>query len=647
MHSLISKIEYNERPAIIRAAFFAIAWVICCIMLSWYPGIVFATAFLAAGCIKIKTTRKRWRYLINVLWGISLMTVALFLCVKMLNDGNLHQMSIYKGFLNYVCIFIICGTLFFATGKWKASIVLGTFLLVLLSNINGFIYQFRGKELCPMDFYSAGTALNVAKQYIPKVTSNMVFGWLAWLLVALGQVSAPRLPGFLKLKARFMVLGASVLCLAGLSFASADVPIKMWGTQGTEKNGYYLNFFLGIRDSFIKKPDNYDPENINAVQTAYTPAVSNQNTEDLPNIIVIMNESFADFDILGEVRTNQPITPFLDSLTENTIKGYALSSVFGANTANSEFEFLTGHSMAFLPENSVPYQQYIRNTIYTLVWYMKSCGYTTYATHPYYADGWSRNKIYPKLGFSESTFISSYPRQNILRNYVSDQEMYEHIIDKFNSKTANEPMFLFGITMQNHGGYEYAEEDFVQSIYLDGYSQPYPLAEQYFSVINESDKAMQYLLTMLQDYPEDTIVVFFGDHFPKVETEFYEELHGGSYNTLPEQMLQYQVPFYIWANYDIQEEYVPCTSLNYLAVRMFNAAGMTLPPYYSFLADVEKQIPAMNAMGYYSLINEEFISYDDAPAVEKEMLNKYAIMQYNNMFDFDNRNYIFFQQYIQ
>ena len=475
----------------------------------------------------------------------------------------------------------------------------------------------------------------------------MIFGWIAWGLVAMGQLKAPKLIGFLKFKSRLASLLCAVLSLGIVWFGSANIPIKLWGTQGTEKNGYFLNFFLGIRDSFIEMPENYNPFNLNQVQSFYVPTEYNKDREDFPNVIVIMNESFADFDVLGQLRTNQPITPFLDSLDENTIKGYALSSVFGANTANSEFEFLTGHSMAFLPENSVPYQQYISNNICTLVWYMKSCGYDTFATHPYYADGWSRNKIYPKLGFFDFTFEEDYPKTNILRNYISDREMYEYIINKFNTKPKDSPLFLFGITMQNHGGYTYSSEEYVQSITLDGYSRPYPLAEQYFSVLNESDKAMEYLLTTLESYPEDTIVVFFGDHFPKVETEFYEELHGGAYDTLEDQLLQYKVPFYIWANYDIEEEFVPCTSLNYLALHLLKAADMDLPPYYSFLSDLEKTIPAMNAQGYYSAAAGGFIPYEEAPADEKAAINKYAIMQYNNMFDFDNRSYMFFQQYIQ
>ena len=141
-----------------------------------------------------------------------------------------------------------------------------------------------------------------------------------------------------------------------------------------------------------------------------------------------MSESYADFSILGsELRTNQPVTPFLDSLEENTIRGYALSSVFGGTTANSEFEFLTGLSMANLPEGCCPYQQYINTDTPSLVQWMNTLGYRTIATHPYFSSGWNRTQVYPLLGFSEMTFDDNYPYQDLIREFVSDREMYSYV----------------------------------------------------------------------------------------------------------------------------------------------------------------------------------------------------------------------------
>lgn len=89
---------------------------------------------------------------------------------------------------------------------------------------------------------------------------------------------------------------------------------------------------------------------------------STQNkTTKKPNVIAIMNESFADLKAVGDLQTSKDYMPFFRKLKENTIKGYTYSSVFGGNTANSEFEFMTGNTLAFLPDNSVPYQLFLRS----------------------------------------------------------------------------------------------------------------------------------------------------------------------------------------------------------------------------------------------------------------------------------------------
>ncbi|MFQ8879024.1 MAG: sulfatase-like hydrolase/transferase [Roseburia hominis] len=38
----------------------------------------------------------------------------------------------------------------------------------------------------------------------------------------------------------------------------------------------------------------------------------------------------------------------------------------------------------------------------SLASYLQSLGYETVATHPYYATGWNRDKVYPWLGFEQS-----------------------------------------------------------------------------------------------------------------------------------------------------------------------------------------------------------------------------------------------------
>ena len=403
---------------------------------------------------------------------------------------------------------------------------------------------------------------------------------------------------------------------------------------GSVSNGYLLNFLLEIEESIIEKPEGYSDETVIELEMKYNVKDNETINTDAPVIIAIMNESFVDLSVLGnEIHTNIDVFPYFDSLKENTIRGNALTSVIGGGTANSEYEFLSGNTMAFLPSGSIVYQQFIQDEPYTLISYLKRLGYTAIATHPEDEKNWLRYSVYTKMGFDQQYFINDYPGEKLMREFVSDQEMYEQIIEWYENCEANEKLFLFGITMQNHGFYDYEGEDFQNTIQLEGYSGKYLDVEQYLTILHESDKALKYMIEYFGNVDREVVLLFFGDHYPKLNERFYEEVHGGTFDTLEEQMLQYTVPFFIWANYDIQEEYVELTSLNYLSNLLLSAAGINLPAYNMFLEDVQKVVPAMNSFGYFSKEQEKYISYDDAVGNEKEMLKKYQILQYNNMFD--------------
>lgn len=413
----------------------------------------------------------------------------------------------------------------------------------------------------------------------------------------------------------------------------------MYRLEGTEKNGYSLNFVLKFGNSTVPLPEGYGPETVDKLEQQYVTNIS--SPEKQPTVIVIMNETFADLKVLGnELQTSKEIIPFFNSLDKNTIRGYALSSVFGGRTANSEYEFLSGNTMGFLPADSLVYQQFIKvRENYTLMSSLKELEYNCYAMHPADSKNWARESTYPLLGFDDSYFVDDFPQENLLRGHVSDQEMYEQLISLYEEKSRDENLFLFGITMQNHSGYD--DPNFPAEIQLEGYSKEYPDVEQYLTLLRYSDQALQYLVEYFEAVEDDVVILFFGDHMPRLDDVFYRETHGGDYTTLDEQMLQYMVPFAIWANYDIEEQYIPCTSLNFLSNYLFETMGTTLPAYNAFLLDVNEVIPAMNSIGYYSKSKERFIPYSEATGIEAEILHQYQILQYNCLLDSD-RSHVFF-----
>ena len=604
----------------------------------------FAALFFCVGLLKITAANETAAKAINYLWGFAAIAVVLGPSLPSEMVGGM----VFIILLNLLCAAVILAVVFAATANWKVSVNTVICILTLLTVTNAIVLSFRGKEFGPMDILSAKTAFGVAGQYKLKITRRLFLTVLAFFAVIMSQFSVPAMPKY-KISKWYLRLNAVVVMLiasATVIIGSANIRLRNWSNEGSKFNGYLLNFYIGIREAGLRAPVDYSADNLEMYAQQYNAQADTVPTGEKPNIIIIMDESFADFNVYSnKLSTNIPVTPFIDSLTENTVKGYALTSVYGGNTANEEFELLTGHSMAFLPQHSVPYQQYITGEMFSLVHLLNACGYTSMATHPYEATGWSRNVILPFLGFGSFTAEDDYPGKNRIREYISDQEMFEYVLNCLYTK-GEAPLCLMGITMQNHGGYEYDKPDFEKTVTLEGYADSYPLAEQYLSLLKETDKAVEYLLTELEKYEEDTIVLFFGDHYPGVEMGIFEELNGSALDTLEEQMLQYTMPFFIWANYDIPEETVKRTSISYLSLYLLENAGFELPAYYRALKDIQEVIPAINAFGYYSLEKEGFISFEEAAGKEAEMLNFYATLQYNNLTDTKHRNTDLFARYL-
>lgn len=618
-------IEFDRRRWKYGAAFAAVALVLQVSRGDWISGAVLALLFGLAGCLKLRTQQPESAFALNVLWALG--CVVLSCCYPSWMMGyRFFGVGLVRIVLNPTCAAAVYGVALLLTGRIRPAVIAASAALLLLNTANTFVFQFRGTELQPADLFSIGTALNVAGGYAFTLSANMTRCLLLWGWTVFAAGTLPKEPRLIsRLWLRLAAIFATAACVLLFFWKGANVRPGTWSNEGTLYNGYILNFCVGLRDCFVEKPEGCD-DTIAQLETLY-PAQEPVLPETLPDIVIIMDESLADFRVLGDaLETNVPVTPFLDSLTENTVRGFALTPIFGGGTANAEFEVLTGCSMAFLPKGSMAYQQYLRQEIFSLPRLLKSYGYDTFVTHPYFSSGWNRTKAYPLLGFEEMTFLEDYPQQDLIRGFVSDREMFDYVLNRLEAQ-GDAPLFLFGITMQNHGDYNFA--DYENSVTLE--SERYPMAEQYLSLIHETDKAVEYLLTELEKSPRDTVVLLFGDHFPQVEGDFFRSVHGGAFDTLSERLLQYQVPFYIWANFDIPERTTELTSLNYLPVTLLETAGLPLPSCYRFLSDMQQEVPAINPYGFCTGTGDA-LPFEQAEGEAALWLNRYEALQYNSLF---------------
>lgn len=598
---------------------------------------------------KEKKELLRWAKKLNWLWTIVFVLLGAIVSTVMIQylllDSDLFaKLSDKKWMINICCVLVVYLLNLCITARVNLSIVISHSFFMVLGFVNYFVYLFRDNEFTFADLRSIGTGLSVASNYELVLHDR---GWHVIILSTLFFLFLRMVPISFKKRQYVRLLSGPCAILACILVAlnTYKMNTETWEQKGTYLNGYVLNFVLSARDSFVSPPEGYYVDEIRGLEETYATVEKNplgEELEEKPTVIVIMNESFADLSVIGELETNAPLTPFMDSLGENTVKGYALASVFGAKTPNSEWEFLTGSSMAFLPSGSVVYQQYISDTPTSLVSTMKNEGYTCVAMHPYYETGWSRDLIYPNLGFDEIYFLDDFAQNELIRKYVSDRELYAKIIERYESRGRNENLFVMSITMQNHGGYTTTYENFEENYYKTGRS--YTDANQYFSLIRESDDALAELITYFSMVEEPVEIVFFGDHQPSLNKKFYQLMNGKGLSglTLEELEALYTVPFFIWTNYDTPEDTVEITSLNFLSTMTLERAGIDLPPYHQFMSDLMEVVPAINARGYYSLEKQRYLHVEDALGEELLWISKYEKLQYNSLFDRKNISDVFF-----
>ena len=131
-----------------------------------------------------------------------------------------------------------------------------------------------------------------------------------------------------------------------------------------------------------------------------------------------MNESLADYSLVGKVNYNRDPLAFIHSLDENTIYGRDYVSIFGAGTSNSEFEAMTGNTIKFFPSGSNVYQQFMHESTFALPGYLKKLGYRCEAIHPSSGANWNRTASYKSMGFDQFLTIDDFKNPEYVR-YIS------------------------------------------------------------------------------------------------------------------------------------------------------------------------------------------------------------------------------------
>lgn len=545
--------------------------------------------------------------------------------------------------VNWLIIFLMTAFIWLLTKKTFIATALVSIFSVFCSLINYFKLSIRGEPIYPSDVLFPSEALKIAgstKLIIPE--NIIVFFVITIILVVLSVFIKPPDMRFKK-RILFAVI---IIVFSGLSFPLyftntgvqklIGINDAIWSQKyNYENNGFFNAFLMQSKYLRVSKPSGY---NRNIAEKILTDNAGSKILAETPNIIYIMNESFWDPTLLPGVKYNiDPLEEFRQ-IQKESIYGNLLVEPFGGNTANTEFEALTGFSMNNLP-GGVAYQQYVRRELPSLPTLLISQGYSVEAIHPYYPWFWNRDKAYPLLGIDKFLDAGSFSDENYKGKFVSDKDLGKKIIKEFEeNESTGKPFFAHIVTMQNHGSYDKKRYGSNQKIHITSNKidkETLSELEVYSQGIKDASANLEQLVEYFSKVDKPTIIVFYGDHLPTLGENYgaYRSTGFISKNSNLSDKDQYKIhsnPFLIWSNTSSQSQNIGTINSNFLTPTVLKYGNVAMSNYFSFLNNQMDDVKACNKTVCLDK-NGKYIS-NKSDSIKK-ILNKQAILQYYYMFD--------------
>ncbi len=547
----------------------------------------------------------------------------------------------------------IVATLFFVFyaifNSFKAPIIIISIVSLVFALVNYFVTLFRGTAFVAVDFTTADTGLSVSGGYQYTLVFRLIVCIMVTILLCIAACKLDKNPvKFWWLRVAVGLL-AVVCILIGYAriwnstYYDKLIKVKYYKPQETYvEKGFYIAFLKSIKDTRVKAPKGYSKEKVEDFAKKYKGIKA--TTKETPNIIVVMDEAFTDYTMLCDLKINKDNLPFLHSLKENTIKGRMFTPVFGGGTVSTEFESLTTNTMTFEPYGVTSYTTFIHDPMESMASNLKEQGFgKAEALHPFIKEDYKRDKVYKYFGFDQFYGMEDFgDNPEICGTWISDNADVEKVIEKYEKyrKKSDKPYFMYNVTMQNHSPFLSGN---VSGGFKLGYKATMKEANEYMNLIYHSDQAVKKLVNYFKKVDEKTVVLFFGDHQPKIEESFFLEMDKTfKLKQIPYDQRKRISSYYLWANYDIEEKPNYDISSNFLEELLFKTAGVGFTGYQQMADDLMKDVPVVSLYGCLDKNGTSFMATDkNSPYYNR--INNYNIAQYNNLHDVEHRVDKFFK----
>jgi len=537
---------------------------------------------------------------------------------------------------------LLCGAL---------VIVLPCFLLAVASHLK---LATNGVPLLFSDLVMIGQAAQIAGFLNPEMgigaaTWGAIFLALAILfLIFLWNRPAGKEPVGRRLCAAALAAFALALTLAAPG-TGAFLEDPKEGTTQAERNdrlGVLGGMCAAVRNAITAEPDVYSEENMNRILleiSAKAPKVT--TPREKPNVVVLVSESFFDPTRLPNVTYSTDPVPNYHKLGEDFPTGMFLSNTFAGGTGGVEVEIITGIPTTMINDSELLTSisgEGVYERVPSVVKAFASQGYATTYVHSHDDHLYERPVHYPQMGFEKMIFRDDFTVDVTYAGpYASDDCWADQLIAEFEAKEEGKPLFLFGMSMENHQAYtaaKYSEPSPVTftSPYLDEAA-----AGVFDSLVHglyDADASLGKVIDYFSTVDEPTIVVFVGDHLPRPvlgeNDTIYDRL---GYSTTAvtanwegeELKRMVSTNYLIWNNYDADLEIPQELSSMSLGTWLLEWAGMPKPLYFYWVDTVLKDVAFVRPR---LCVTADGKPTHDPPQKVQPILKRYSTIVYDILY---------------
>jgi len=433
---------------------------------------------------------------------------------------------------------------------WR--IFVGSFWL-FLGIVNGLLLLNRVTPFTGPDVKNLTDGLSIAKKYLSQteMTVGAVCLGIVGLLLLILFIKGPKYRGKMRYKLIIPMILAGAVAFGGVTQLALEKRVlsNYFGNIAFayEDYGYPYCLVTTIFNTGISSPRDYSKSEVKRIEKTEENLPETKEKENYPNILFLQLESFFDPTLVNYLDISEDPIPNFRKLMKEYSSGYYKVPSVGAGTANTEFESITGMSLHYFGPGEYPYKSILKETTCESAPYvLKNLGYTAHAVHNNEANFYGRKSIFPNLGFD--TFTSAeYMKDENQKNplgWIKDSVLTDEIIKCLDSTEG--PDYVYTISVQGHGDYpaEPVLEDpeiTVSGAPTDELNNKW---EYYVNEIHEMDTFVGELVEALSSYPEDVVLVMYGDHLPTM---------GLTVEDLDNKYL-FQTEYVMWDNFGMKKK---------------------------------------------------------------------------------------------